>query len=148
MARERKRGPDNTIAVADRPQQCTSLDQEELDRILDAKCPWHKDANHTARECHALSNSVALEEPKRPRLDDRERPGSSRSSCGRGHRNRSPKRDEDNLQGNRSPGTFQEEERVVNIIFGGSSMLSCQRSIKLHNRDVNSVFRHLVEPLL
>ena len=38
-ARERKRGPDNTIAVTDRPQQCTSLDHEELDRLLDAKCP-------------------------------------------------------------------------------------------------------------
>jgi hypothetical protein len=37
---------------------------------------------------------------------------------------------------------------VVNIIFGGSSAPSCLRSIKLHNRDVKSVFRHLVEPLL
>jgi len=36
---------------------------------------------------------------------------------------------------------------VVNIIFGGSSAPSCKRSIKLHNRDVNSVFRHPVEPL-
>ncbi|XP_039834497.1 uncharacterized protein LOC120695274 [Panicum virgatum] len=109
-AHERKRGPDNTIAVANRPQQRSSLEQEELDRLLDAKCPWHKNANHTARECHALSNSVAPEEPKRPRLNDRERPGSSRSSRGRGHRNRMPRRDEDNQQGNRSPGTFQEEQ--------------------------------------
>jgi hypothetical protein len=31
-----------------------------------------------------------------------------------------PRGDEDNQQGNRSPGTFQEEERVINIIFGGS----------------------------
>ena len=37
---------------------------------------------------------------------------------------------------------------MVNIIFGGSSVPSCRRSIKLHNRDVNSVFRHPVEPLL
>ena len=63
-ARERKRGPDNTVAVADRPQQRTSLDQEELDRLLDAKCPWHKDSNNMAHECCALSNSVAPEEPK------------------------------------------------------------------------------------
>ena len=34
---------------------------------------------------------------------------------------------------------------MVNIIFGGSSAPSCPRSIKLHNRDVNSVFRHPVE---
>ena len=83
-ARDHKRGPDNIVAIADRHQQRTSLDQEELDRLLDSKCPWHKDANHTTRECRALSNSVAPEEPKRPRLDDRERPGSSRSSRGRG----------------------------------------------------------------
>ena len=115
--------------------------------LLDAKCPWHKDANCTAHECRTLSNSVAPEEPKRPRLDDRERPGSSRSSSDHGRRNHSPRRDEDNQQGNRSPGTFQEEERVVNIIFGGSSAPSCKRSIKLHHRDINSVFRHPIEPL-
>ena len=111
-------------------------------------CPWHKDANHTARECHALSNSVTPEEPKLPRLDNCERPCSSKSSRGCARRNRSPRRDENNEQGNRLPGTFQEEQQVVNIIFGGSSVPSCRRSIKLHNRDVNSVFRHLVEPLL
>ena len=99
------------------------------------------------RECHAISNSVALEEPKRPRLDDCERPGSSRSSRGCGRRNRSPRRDEEDHQGYRSPDTFQEEQRVVNIIFGGSSVPSCKRSMKLHNRSVNSVFRHPVEPL-
>ncbi|XP_039841620.1 uncharacterized protein LOC120701879 [Panicum virgatum] len=146
-ARERKRGPDNTVAVADRPQQRTSLEQEELDWLLEAKCPWHKDANHTVRKCHALSNSVTPEEPKRPRLDDRDRQGGSRSSRCRGRRNRSPRRDEDIEQGNISLGTFQEEERVVNIIFGGSSAPPCRRSIKLHNRDIYSVFRHPVEPL-
>jgi hypothetical protein len=146
-AHDRKRGPDNTVVVAERPQQLTPLDQEELDRLLDSKCPWHKDTNHTARECHALSNCVAPVEPKRPRLDDCERPGSSRSSRGHGRRNRLPRRDEEDQQGNRSPGTFQEEQWVVNIIFGGSSTPSCKRSIKLHNRDVNSVFRHPVEPL-
>ena len=80
-------------------------------------------------------------------LDDRERLGSSRSSRGCGRRNRSPRRDEEDQQGNRSPGTFQEEERVVNIIFGGSSAPSCRRSIKLHDCDANSVFRHPVETL-
>jgi hypothetical protein len=56
-------------------------------------------------------------------------PGSSRSSRGRGHRNGSPRRDEEELW-------------VVNIIFGGSSTPSCKLSIKLHNHDINSVFRH------
>ena len=104
-------------------------------------------ANHMARECRALSNSIALEEPKWPRLDDRKRMGTSKSSHDRGRRNRLPRKDEDNQQGNRSPDTFQEEERVVNIIIGGSNVPSSKRSIKLHNRDINSVFRHPIEPL-
>ena len=37
---------------------------------------------------------------------------------------------------------------MVNFIFGGLSAPSCQRRIKLHNCDDNSVFRHPVEPLL
>ena len=37
---------------------------------------------------------------------------------------------------------------MVNIIFGGSSAPSYRCSIKLHNRDVNSMFRHPIEPLL
>ena len=36
---------------------------------------------------------------------------------------------------------------MVNIIFGGSSVLSYKRSIKLHNRYINLVFRYPVEPL-
>ena len=71
-----------------------------------------------------------------------------RSTRGRGRRNRSPRRHEDNEQGNRSVSTFQEEERVVNLIFGGSSVPYYWRRIKLYNCDVNSVFRHPVEPLL
>jgi len=121
---------------------------EELDRLLDTKCPRHKDSNHTARECRTLSNSIAPEEPKRPRLDDHDRPGSSRGSHGRGRRNCSLRQEEEDEQGCRSPGNFQEERRVVNFIFGGSNAPSCRRKIKLHNRDVNSVFRHPVEPLL
>ncbi|RLN00835.1 hypothetical protein C2845_PM06G25010 [Panicum miliaceum] len=44
---DRKHGPENTVAIADRPQQRSSLNQEDLDQLLDGKCPWHKDANHT-----------------------------------------------------------------------------------------------------
>ena len=36
---------------------------------------------------------------------------------------------------------------MVNFIFGGSSAPSYKHSIKLHNHDVNLVFRHPVEPL-
>ncbi|RLN35175.1 retrotransposon protein, putative, Ty3-gypsy subclass [Panicum miliaceum] len=79
---ERKRGPDNTVAIVDRPRQRTSLNQEELDRLLDGKCPWHKDSNHMARECHALRNSVAQDDPKHPHYDDRDKAGCSKTSRG------------------------------------------------------------------
>ena len=76
--RDRKRGPENTVAVAERSQFRSTLNQADLDRLLDGKCPWHKDANHTARECRALSNGIIKnDDPKRPRRDDRDRPGGS-----------------------------------------------------------------------
>ena len=56
--RDRKRGPENTVAIAERSQFRSTLNQTDLDRLLDGKCPWHKDANHTTRECRALSNGV------------------------------------------------------------------------------------------
>ena len=49
--RDRKRGPENTVAVAERSQFRSTLNQADLDRLLDRKCPWLKDANHTVREC-------------------------------------------------------------------------------------------------
>ena len=49
--RDRKRSPENTVAVAERSQFRSTLNQADLDRLLDGKCPWHKDANHTARVC-------------------------------------------------------------------------------------------------
>ncbi|RLN04965.1 retrotransposon protein, putative, Ty3-gypsy subclass [Panicum miliaceum] len=143
---ERKHGPDNTVAVADQPRQRTFLYQEELDRLLDGKCLWHKDSNHTAREFHALWNNVAQDDPKRPRYDDCDRPSSSKAPRGRGRRNDSPTRDQDD-QGNKSPVDFQEASRAINFIYGGSRAPRCRCHLKLDQCEVNSVFQHRVEPL-
>jgi len=35
----------------------------------------------------------------------------------------------------------------MNFIYGGPNTSSFQRQLKLHDREVNSVFRHPVEPL-
>ena len=132
--------------VADRPKFRSSLNQEDLDRLLDGKCPQHNNANHTARECCALSNSVAPEKPKNARLDKRNKLGSSRGSRRRGRKNRSPRRDrEEHSDG--SLDDFQKEQRAANFIYGGSSIPSCRHQLKLHNHEVNSVFRHSVELL-
>ena len=65
--RDGKRGLENTVAVAKRPQFRSTLNQADLDRLLDGKCPRHKDTNHTAQECRALSNGVIKDDdPKRP----------------------------------------------------------------------------------
>ncbi|RLN39899.1 hypothetical protein C2845_PM01G39820 [Panicum miliaceum] len=129
---ECKRDPDNTVAVADQPRQRTSVNQEELDRLLDGKCSWHKESNHTARECHTFRNSVAQDDPKRPRYDDRDKPDSSKTSRGRGCWNDLPRRDRDN-QGDKSSANFQEANRAVNFIYGGSRAPRCLMTSSLHN---------------
>jgi len=39
--RDRKRGPENIVAVAERSQFRSTFNQADLDRLLDGKCPWH-----------------------------------------------------------------------------------------------------------
>ena len=46
---DRKRGPENTITVAERSQFRSTLNQADLDRLLDGQCPWHMVAKYTAR---------------------------------------------------------------------------------------------------
>ena len=100
---------------------------------MGSKSPWHKDVNHTTRECRALSNDAAKDEdPKRPRRDDRDRPGGSRTTRVRPRRRNSPRRDDDE-QREDSPGNFQEEDRAVNFIYGGPSKPACRRKLKLDN---------------
>ena len=147
MNRDCKRGPENTVAVAERSQFRSTLNQADLYRLLDGKCPWHKDANYTAWECRALSNGVIKDDDsKQPRRDDRDRPSGSRTTRERPRRCNSPRRDDDE-QREDSPGIFQEEDSAVNFIFGGPSKPSCRRKLKLDDREVNLVFKHPVEPL-
>ena len=93
---DRKRGPENTITVAERSQFRSTLNQADLDRLLDVNCPWHKDANHTAWECRALSNGINKDDDsKQPRRDDRDRPSGSRTTPVHPRRRNSPRRDDD-----------------------------------------------------
>ena len=78
-SQDRKHGPENTVTIAERSQFRSTFNQADLDRLLDGKCPWHKDATHTARECRAFSNGIIKDnDSKRPRRDDRDRPSGSR----------------------------------------------------------------------
>ena len=111
-----------TLAIPELIQFRSTLNQADLDRLLDGNCPWHKDTNHTARECRALSNGVFKDDDyKRPRRD---RPSGSRTTRARPRRRNSPRRDNDE-QREDFIGNFQEEDMAVNFIFGGPSKPSC-----------------------
>jgi hypothetical protein len=48
----RKRKPDDLITAVDRPSRGKkSTMQEEFEKLLQKKCPWHPGANHTAIDC-------------------------------------------------------------------------------------------------
>jgi hypothetical protein len=100
--------------------------------------PLAQGANHT--------NSVAHDDTKRPRYEEHDKAGSSSGSYGRDFRNYSPRRERDE-EPDMSPRNFQKENRAINFIYGGSVTPTCQRRLKLDEREVNSVFRHSVEPL-
>ena len=124
---DRKHGPENTVAVAKRSQFRSTLNQADLDWLLDDKCPWHKDANHTARECRSLSNGVIKDDDsKRPHREDCDRPSGSRATQSHPRRRNSPRR-EDNECREDSSGNFQEEDRAINFIFSSPSKPSCRR---------------------
>ena len=114
---------------------------------MGSKSPWHKDVNHTTRECRALSNGVIKDDDsKQPRRDNRDRPSCSSTTRARPRRPNSPRQD-DNEQREDSPGNFQEEDKAVNFIFSGPNKPSCWYKLKLDDREVNLVFKHPVEPL-
>jgi hypothetical protein len=67
----RKRKPDDIIAAMDRPSRGKkSTTQEEFEKLLHKKCPWHPGANHAAIDCYHLrrtfSNSGGGRKNKKP----------------------------------------------------------------------------------
>jgi hypothetical protein len=67
----RKRKPDDLIAAVDHPPRGKkSTTQEEFEKLLQKKCPWHPGANHAAIDCYHLrrtfSNSGGGKKNKKP----------------------------------------------------------------------------------
>jgi hypothetical protein len=46
---DRKRGPDNTVAVADKAKKFSKL--RKFDDIENMHCIWHPNENHTTGDC-------------------------------------------------------------------------------------------------
>jgi hypothetical protein len=66
-----KRKPDDVIAAIDRPSRGKkSTMQEEFEKLLQKKCPWHPGANHATIYCYHLwrtfSNSGGGKKNKKP----------------------------------------------------------------------------------
>jgi hypothetical protein len=56
----RKRRPDDLIVAVDRPSRGKkSTTQEEFEKLLQKKCPWHPGANHAAIDCYHLRRTFS-----------------------------------------------------------------------------------------
>jgi hypothetical protein len=127
----RKRKPDDLIAVVDHPSRGKkSTTQEEFEKLLQKKCPWHPGANHAAIDCYHLrrtfSNSSGGKKNKKPA--DKE-----------------PKDDDHEDQGCNPK--FQDASKTVNIIFGGDGDFGSRRDQKLLLREIMSVEPAVPRPL-
>jgi hypothetical protein len=126
-----KRKLDDIIAAIDRPSWGKkSTTQEEFEKLLQKKCPWHPGANHAAIDCYHLrrmfSNSGGGKKNKKPA--DKEPEDDDQEDHGR------------NLK-------FQDALKVVNIIFGGDEDFGSRRDQKLLLWEILSVEPAVPRPL-
>jgi hypothetical protein len=119
----RKRRPDDLIAAVERPSRGKkSTMQEEFEKLLQKKCPWHPGANHAAIDCYHLRRTF--------------------SNSGGGKKNKKPadKEPEDDDQEDQGRNTkFQDASKTVNVIFGGDGDFGSRRDQKLLLREVMSI---------
>ena len=69
--RDERRERDNVVSVVEKERLESKFLKDEFDRIMDAVCPIHKDANHTFRNCHSLRREVGGPSKKARKDDDR-----------------------------------------------------------------------------
>jgi hypothetical protein len=57
----RKRKPDDLVTAVDRPSRGRkTTTQEEFEKLLQKKCPWHPGANHAEIDCYHLRRTLAI----------------------------------------------------------------------------------------
>jgi hypothetical protein len=118
-----KRKPYDLIAAVDHPSHGKkSTMQEEFEKLLQKKCPWHLDANHAAIDYYYLQRTF--------------------SNSGGGKKNKKPvdKEPEDDDQEDQERNTkFQDASKTVNIIFRGDGDFGSRRDQKLLLREIMSI---------
>jgi hypothetical protein len=118
----RKRKPDDLVAAVDHPSRGRKTTmQEEFEKLLQKKCPWHPGANHAAIEFYHLRRIF--------------------SNPGGGKKNKPmDKEPEEDDQGDKSHNVkFQDASKTINVIFGGDENLSSRREQKLLLQEIMSV---------
>jgi hypothetical protein len=104
--------------------------QEEFEKLLQKKCPWHPDANHAAIDCYHLWRTF--------------------SNPGGGKKNKKPvdKQPKDDDRGDQAHNAkFQDASKTVNVIFGGDGDFGSRQEQKLLLREIMSVELEAPRPL-
>ena len=123
----RKRKPDDTIGTIDHTPRGKKGDkpQNQFDKILHNKrCPIHPKSNHSMWECTILRKSFQLAHATAPKKEQ----------------------DKDDEDDKKDRDGFQQQQNVVNVIFGGDSSFS-KRAQKLLLREILSVKPAIQRPL-
>jgi hypothetical protein len=110
----RKRKPDDLVAAVDHPSWGRkTMTQEEFEKLLQKKCPWHPGANHAAIDCYHLRRIF--------------------NNPGGGKKNKPADQEpEEDDQGDKSHSAkFQDASKTVNVIFGGDGDFSSRWEQKL-----------------
>jgi hypothetical protein len=103
--------------------------QEEFEKLLQKKCPWHPGANHAVIDCYHLRRTFSNpSNNKKNKLADKEH-----------------KKDD---QGDKLHNAkFQDASKTINIIFGGDDEFNSRREQKLLLREIISVEPAVPRPL-
>jgi hypothetical protein len=106
----RKRKPDDHVTAVDHPSRGRkTTTQEEFEKLMQKKCPWHPGANHAAIDCYHLWRTF--------------------NNPGGGKKNKpADKEPEEDDQGDKSHNAkFQDASKTINIIFEGDEDFSSRR---------------------
>jgi hypothetical protein len=95
--------------------------QEEFEKLLQKKCPWHPGANHVAINCYHLRRTF-------------NNPSSNKKNKS------ADKEPEEDDQGDKSHNVkFEDAMKTINVIFGGDEEFSSRREQKLLLQEIMSV---------